>query len=266
VRRQKPPRTPKKWGARSILTRNRLAPITGRGDGARQLGQSIADAIVDAIAQGTLEPSQRIIEADLARQFEVSRMPIREAIKLLQVQGILNVTPNRGARVATFDPPMIDQVYEARIALERIAVRDALRAYRREPRLLDGLREIIARMERMARWSDWVEFRKCDVAFHREICRASGNEIVLRLWEALAQHITIIFGRELASERNFGVVIDQHRRLLDLLERGDSSIEQIIEAHIVRLRGQATTHAARTQGQRRTTAMRGMSVWRRAED
>jgi DNA-binding GntR family transcriptional regulator len=235
--------------SRKTLERRRAgdAPhwrIAARADGTRQLGDSIADAIVDAVAQGTLAPSQRIIEEDLARKFEVSRVPIREAIRLLQAQGILKVTPNRGARVAAFDPAMIEQVYEARIALERIAVRDALQSYKREPRLLDGLREIISRMERMARWADWVEFRKCDVAFHREICRASGNEIVLRLWEALAQHITIMFGRELASERNFGVVIEQHRKLVDLFERGDPAIERVIEDHIVRLRGRATMNAA----------------------
>jgi DNA-binding GntR family transcriptional regulator len=246
LRRHQPARTAKQEGARGFLTRRtELRPIAGRADSARKLGASVADAIVDAIARGRLDPSQRIIEADLARQFEVSRVPIREAIKLLQGQGILNVTPNRGARVAAFDPRVIDQVYEARIALERIAVRDAMRAYRREPRLLDSLREIISRMERMARRCDWVEFRKCDVAFHREICRASSNEIVLKLWEALAQHITIIFGRELPSERNFGVVIDQHRKLLDLFERGDGAIEQVIEGHIVRLRGLATTNVAR---------------------
>jgi DNA-binding GntR family transcriptional regulator len=226
--------------------------IAARTDGTRQLGDSIAEAIVDAIAQGTLEPSQRIIEEDLARKFKVSRVPIRDAIKLLQAQGILKVTPNRGARVAAFDRAMIEQVYEARIALERIAVRDAMLAYQREPRLLDGLREIISRMERMARWSDWVEFRKCDVAFHREICRASGNEIVLKLWEALAQHITIMFGRELASERDFGVVIDQHRKLVELFERGDRTIEGTIEQHIVRLRGTATVPAAKDREQRRT--------------
>ena len=265
MRRHQPARTPKKKGARGVRPRSELPPIAGRADSARQLGESIADAIVNAVAQGTLEPSQRIIEADLARQFEVSRVPIREAIKLLQVQGILNVTPNRGARIAAFDPLMIEQIYEARIALERIAVRDAMRAYRREPRLLDGLREIISRMERMARWSDWVEFRKCDIAFHREICRASGNAIVLKLWEALAQHITIIFGRELASERNFGVVIDQHRKLVDLFERSDGAIEQVIEAHIVRLRGRATTNAARNREQRRTNNMPSISIPRKRD-
>jgi DNA-binding GntR family transcriptional regulator len=226
--------------------RAELQPIGADiADNGRQLGDLVADAIVNAVAQGTLEPGQRIIEIELANQLKVSRVPIREGIKILQAQGILNVIPNRGARVAPLDSRVIDQVHEARIALERIAVRDAMLAYQREPRLLDGLREIISRMERMARWSDWVEFRKCDVAFHREICRSSGNEIVLKLWEALARHITIIFGRELASERDFDVVIDQHQKLLELFERSDDAIQQVIEKHILRLRRSGAPNSAK---------------------
>lgn len=214
-----------------------LGPI-GRqqSENARQLGDAVADAIVDAIALGTLSFGQRIVEADLANQLKVSRVPIREAIKILSSQGILTVARNRGARVALFEGDVIDQVFEARVALERIAVRDAMRAYRRDGRQLDGLREIISRMERVARWSDWTELRKCDVAFHREICRVSGNGVILRLWEALARHVTIIFGRELASEHDFDVVISQHQKLLSLFEKGDRRVEQMIEDHILRLR------------------------------
>jgi DNA-binding GntR family transcriptional regulator len=233
-----------------------IGPI-GRGasDNARQLGDAVADTIVDAIALGTLRFGQRIIEIELANQLEVSRVPIREAIKILHSQGILTAAPNRGARVAPFDGDTIDQVFEVRVVLERIAARDAMGAYRRDPRLLDGLREIMYRMERMARWSDWVEFRRCDVAFHREICRASGNDVVLKLWEALARHVTIIFGRELASERDFQVVISQHRKLLTLFERGDAQIERIIEDHIVRLRPPARQTTA-TPGSKSVAARR----------
>ena len=205
-------------------------------DGTRQLGETVADSIVNGVAQGVLLPGQRIVESELASQLKVSRVPIREAIKILQAQGILHVTPNRGARVAPFDPRMIDQVFEVRVALERIAVRDASDAYRRDPRQIDTLREIVSRMVRAADWSDWVEFRKCDVDFHHEICRSSGNEIVLKLWEAIARHITIIFGRELASERNFYLVIEQHRKLIALFEINDPRIDQVIEEHILRLR------------------------------
>ena len=206
----------------------------------RQHGETVADAVVNAVAQGALQPGQRIVESELASQLNVSRVPIREAIKILQAQGMLNVTPNRGARVAPFEPRVIDQVFEVRVALERIAVRDASAVYRRDPRSIDVLREIILRMQRAAHWADWVEFRKCDVDFHHEICRASGNEIVLKLWEAIARHITIIFGRELASERNFQLVIDQHLKLIALFEAFDPGIEQVIEDHIMRLRNSNT--------------------------
>lgn len=206
------------------------------GDNARQLGEAVADAIVNAVAQGLLQPGERIVEADLASQFNLSRVPIREAIKILQAQGILNVTPNRGARVALFEPRVIDQVFEVRIALERIAVRDAAKTYGQDPRQIDVLREVVLCMQRAAHWQDWVEFRKCDVDFHHEICRASGNEIVLKLWEAIARHITIIFGRELASERNFELVIEQHLWLIALFAESDPALEDVIENHITRLR------------------------------
>jgi DNA-binding GntR family transcriptional regulator len=97
------------------------------------------------------------------------------------------------------------------------------------------LRENVSRMERASHWSDWAELRKLDVAFHYEFCKASENEIVLSLWEALARRINIIFGREIASEQNFQVVINQHKKLITLFESGDPNIENEIESHILRL-------------------------------
>jgi DNA-binding GntR family transcriptional regulator len=216
-----------------------LAPIVPISD-VRALGETVADAIVNAVAQGLLQPGQRLIEADLASQFEISRVPVREAIKMLQAQGIVKATPNQGTRVAPFDGLVIDQVIEARVALERIAVRDAAVMYSKDPRLLDQLREIVARMHRAAKWSDWAELRKSDIAFHHEMCRASGNEVVLNLWKALARRTTIIFGRELASERDFDVVIRQHEDMVNAFERGGDSVERMIENHIFRLRKPAS--------------------------
>ena len=220
-----------------------LAPLEAAAT--RQLGEVVADAIVAAIAQGSMSPGQRVVELAVAKELAVSRVPIREAIKILHAQGILTVTPNRGARVTSFDAPVIDQVDEARIALERIAAKHAIAVYQREPRRLDDLHAIVARMERVARWSDWAELRMCDLAFHHEMCRASGNDIVLKLWEALARHITIIFGREIAAERNFSVVIKQHKKLVEMLETANPDIGLEIERHIRRLRPDASGRATR---------------------
>ncbi len=209
-----------------------LAPIAGAG---KQLSEEVADLIIGAIAQGVFGPGDRLVEEAIASQLAVSRVPVREAIKTLQAQGILIVTPNRGARVATIDAATISQVQEARIALERIAAKGAAAAFRADPSRSIPLQDAVGMMEVVAKREDWAGLRRCDLTFHHELCIASGNEIVLKLWEALSRHIAIIFGREIASERNFEVVIGQHHRLLDLLMAGSSAMDEEIEAHIMRL-------------------------------
>ena len=204
-------------------------------NGTRSLADAVADVLVNAVAQGILQPGQRLVEADIAGQLNISRVPVREAFKILQTQGILKAVPDHGARVAPFNTADFEHVTEVRLALERIAARHAAETYRREPRRLDLLRENVSRMERASHWSDWAELRKLDVAFHHEFGKASENEIVLSLWEALARRINIIFGKEIASERNFQVVVSQHKKLIQLFETGDPGIENEIESHILRL-------------------------------
>lgn len=199
-----------------------------------RLSERVADAIVNLISQGHFQPGERITEEDISNRLDVSRVPIREAITTLETQGILVLSLNRGARVAAFGERERHQVNQARIALERIAARDAAAAYREHPELLERLEEVIFRMELVARRDDWVAMRDCDVQFHRVLCRASGNPIVLKLWEALSRHITIIFGREISTERDYGVVIAQHRRLFEMLRDG-RDVDAEIEAHIMRL-------------------------------
>ena len=101
------------------------------------------------------------------------------------------------------------------------------------------LDQIIVDMERSAERMEWIEISKTDLSFHREICRLSGNAIVATLWEALARHVFIVFGHEIRDERDANVMGPQHRRLRDLLARGDvERLHQEIEDHILRLRRQ----------------------------
>ena len=227
-----------------------------RPSAAPQLGEVVADAIVNSIAQGTIEPGARIVEEVVANQLDVSRVPIREAIKILQAQGILQVLPNRGARVAAFDADVIDKVNEARIALEWIAAQGAMKSFAKDPQRAAGLQDIIAHMESVARRSDWVGLRKCDIAFHCEICIASDNDIVLKLWEALSRHIVIIFGREIASERKFDVVIAQHKRLLDMMLERSPEVEKELKSHIMRLRHNTRVSATPTGGKPKSSRAR----------
>jgi len=212
----------------------------------RNLAEQVADVIVDGIASGALGPGQRLVETDLAQQLQVSRVPLRESMKMLEAQGILESAPHRGAHVADFDDAKIDHICEARVALEKIALRDAMNTYRKEPERVARLDQVVAAMERAADALDWTAVSKADLAFHRENCQASGNDVVTILWETLARHVLIVFGREIRSEQDAAGMGPQHRRVRDMLLTEDlPALEAEIERHITRLRNRRKAGAAR---------------------
>ena len=204
---------------------------------AQSLAEQAANAIVTGISAGAIMPGQRIIETELAGLLNMSRVPLREALKILEVQGIVESIPHRGTRVAAFDDVRVKQICEARIALERLALADAAPICKSDPGVLTRLDQIIVTMERSAERLEWIDVSTADLEFHREICRLSHNNILATLWESLARHVLIIFGREIRDERDAKVMGPQHRRLRDLLAAGDApTLHREIESHIMRLR------------------------------
>lgn len=205
------------------------------------LADQAADAIVTGIASGVLKPGERLYETELAGMLNMSRVPLREALKILEAQGIVESVPHRGTRIAQFDDQRVNQICESRIALERIAHRTAAPFYQQSPELVSGLDRIIGTMERAAERLDWIEVSKADLSFHREICRVSGNDIVQTLFETIARHVFIVFGHEIRGEREAVMPGPQHRRLRDMLAAGDiAALHDEIERHVMRLRTRVT--------------------------
>jgi DNA-binding GntR family transcriptional regulator len=203
------------------------------------LAEQAADAIVTGISSGALKPGERLYETELATLLKMSRVPLREALKILEAQGIVESVPHRGTRIALFDEERVNQICEARIALERLALAAAAPKYRADSALFSWLDAIVARMEVAAERLDWIGVSKADLDFHREICRVSGNEIVSTLWESLARHVFIVFGHEIRDQRDAAAIGPQHRRLRDLLAAGDAKgLHAEIQRHILRLRSQ----------------------------
>jgi DNA-binding GntR family transcriptional regulator len=201
------------------------------------LAVRIADALTDGIAGGAIEPGERLVETEIAARMGVSRVPLHEALKLLEVQGIVEVLPHRGARVVPFDDARVDRICEARVALERLALRTAVPVFQADPTRLATLDGLIDAMLLAARRQAWLEASKTDLVFHRTMVEASGNDIVVKLWEALARHVLIVFGREARIERAGPQLVEQHGHLRDLLAAGDMpTLLRQIEPHILRLR------------------------------
>ena len=211
----------------SERTRRADAPAPGAGQPVGDfplpkpalLAEAIADSVAEAIATGHLAPGERIVETALAEKYGVSRVPVREALKVLATQGILVGGGHRGCRVASFAPEKIEQVFEVRLELETLLLRDAVAGWRRTRTGIGELDAVIATMRQAARADDLRGMLRADLEFHRTICRASANEIVAALWNAIARHVLIIFNLARYRDVDLTRALDQHLRLRDYIER-----------------------------------------------
>jgi DNA-binding GntR family transcriptional regulator len=181
------------------------------------LATAIADSVAEAIATRHLEPGERVVETALAERFGVSRVPIREALKVLHAQGILSGGGHRGFRVSNFGPGTIDKVFEVRLMLETFLLRDAVERWGRGEANVGDLDIAIRQMDAAARADDRRASLRADVEFHRTICLASGNLISTTLWEAIARHVLIIFSLEAYRDSNLFAIADQHRAFRDFI-------------------------------------------------
>jgi Bacterial regulatory proteins, gntR family len=117
----------------SIRLQQEQAKLFGTSVAGLQLVETL---LTDAIAGGAIEPGERLVETEIAARMGVSRVPLREALSLLEAQGIVEALPNRGARVVPFDDARVDRACEARVALERLALRTAVPVFRLIRRVL----------------------------------------------------------------------------------------------------------------------------------
>jgi DNA-binding GntR family transcriptional regulator len=203
----------------------------------KSLADQIADSIVEGIANGAIAPGQKIVEAEIANELKVSRIPVREALKILHAQGIVTSRPHHGVRVVQFDDRKIVQIYEVRCALEKIAARDACKRRHALPLLLKRLDSVLEKMSSCQSRGDFLGVSRADLEFHWEICLASHNEIVITIWKTLSRHMLIVFEQELMTDSDRSHIVEHHRTLRQLIERKKpKEFNAEIERHIMRLR------------------------------
>lgn len=132
-------------------------------------------AIRQGILSGDLERGQRLREEELAARAGVSRTPVREALRRLDSEGLVEFTPNRGARVTAWSERELDDLYDIRALLEGQGAR--LAATRVSPEQLEELDDVAARMSRLARKGAPAadDLTALNSVFHRAVARASGN-------------------------------------------------------------------------------------------
>ena len=197
---------------------------------AEALPEAIANHIAQAIAARELADGERIVETALAAELGVSRVPVREALKILATQGIIDGGGHRGYKVVTFSQQTVASVHEARFAVETLFTREAIAAWREGRSDLTLLDAGIEAMARAARNGDTTEMLEADVAFHTLICEAAQNPIYMTLWTAIARHVLIILNLARFRDVDLWVVVRRHEAFRDRLKdavAGDLSADQI---------------------------------------
>jgi DNA-binding GntR family transcriptional regulator len=192
----------------------------------------VVDAIVSRAALGKFLPGGRINELALARELGISRAPIREALRTLIAQGVLESVPYQGARLAAMTHERVQQINEVRFELEKLALRK-ISSDAHEEALLDSLTGIVEDMKVAARKKDRLAIVTLDADFHEAMVRAANNPVLLKFWQTLRPQLIIMFGIR-SQSKPFGRTVEEHRRIVtELRTRKIKDIESTLAEHIL---------------------------------
>lgn len=196
---------------------------------------SLCDAVLTdlrrAIIDGKLEPGERLIEADLAAQFHVSRAIMRQALQHLGFEGLVEARPRRGAVVTRMSSAVARDVCTVRGVLEGWAARTACRTLGATE--IGRMRAIGDEMGACLRQGDAYSVVALDIEYHMLICRSDPNQRLFMQWSSLnSSHGALMTARLAHYNYNPLTIAALHNELCDVLATGDpDAAEQAIRLH-----------------------------------
>jgi DNA-binding GntR family transcriptional regulator len=211
-----------------VTRSKRMRPIDAR----RSIGEIAAEHIREAILDNVYTQGERLIDSRIAAELGTSRGSIREALKLLQTQGLVVQKAHRGTFVISPSAEDIRDTCELRVALETHAVR--LLALRPEVDL-SALRALVDRMDAAAASEAYAVISQCDREFHDDLCRMSGSQRLHDVYVREVLGLLGFFAVDAGSSRHAPRMGVEFRPLLEAIEAGDGEAgARLIEVHIRR--------------------------------
>lgn len=214
------------------------APIVEAGSGVSS--QRIAQALREEILSGQIAPGTWLRQDDIAARLGTSRLPVREALRILETEGLAELLPNRGGRVPVLDLDQVNTLYRMRERLEPLTLILSLE------HLTDRQVDEMARLqEEIEANTDTGRFLALDRDFHMASYAACPSEQLLsttiRLWNS-TQHYRRAFMVLTGTDR-MSVVNAEHHLILDAVRRRDpEDAERFLAGHIRRTRVELTNH------------------------
>lgn len=185
----------------------------------------------EAILKGDLKPGERLMELQLAAKLGVSRTPIREAIRMLQQEGLAVTVPRKGAEVAGISQKDMEDVLQIREALEMLAVQLACEKITGEQ--ISMLEDNVKAFEQTIQKKDIKEIAGKDIEFHDIIFEAAGNPRLVMMLNNLRGQIYRYRVEYLKNDENYPRLIEEHRSIVDgLRNRKKEYVMEMTKRHV----------------------------------
>lgn len=196
------------------------------------LHDMLVSAIREMVAAGELRPGDKIPEQDLCRRFEVSRTPLREALKVLASEGMLQLLPRRGAIVARVSPEEIDELFPIMAALEALA--GELVCKRITPDELAELQDIHERMLRDYGAGNEPAYLQENRRFHETLVRLAANPTLHACYVQILTRTRAFRFVARKSSENWKVAVDDHNQIMDALRaRNAARLSRLLRRHVL---------------------------------
>jgi DNA-binding GntR family transcriptional regulator len=208
----------------------------------RPLREFIRDSIRDRISNGIYPPGTRLVERDLAAEFAVSRAPVREAVRMLNAEGFVEMLATRGVIVRQLSRTDVEELFDVREALETMAFRKAAqKATKADVKRLEALSR---KAERAIERGDLDTVYACNVEFHDIVPAMAGNKILIDMLEPIEGRLHWINLQNDEPEMLWA----EHRTMVQALIAGDADLaKQLSAEHIEVNRVRVLTHLFGTQ-------------------
>ena len=191
----------------------------------------VFNTLREAILRGELKPGERLMEIQLANKLGGSRTPIREAIRKLELEGLVLMIPRKGAEVAQITEKSLRDVLEVRRALENLAVQ--LACLRMSPQTLADLKAAARAFEEILGGEDVTAVAEADVAFHDVIYMATDNQRLISLLNNLREQMYRYRVEYLKKKECHKQLLWEHQEIIRAIEAGEIDVAtKITEQHI----------------------------------
>ena len=177
------------------------------------LVNDVAERFRLSVVNGTLKPGEEINESQLAERLSVSRGTLREAIRILVGEGLLEKLPNRKARVRLLSSGKFWEIMTTRAVIEGFAAR--LLAQRLTPAKLERLNSIWQQRDKAASANDRALFSNWDFAFHQAIMEMSGHELLYETWTKISAWIRLMFASQEHTQADMIPNALNHKKIID---------------------------------------------------